>query len=343
VSAAPLWIPEAEVASLLDMTEAIEALEAGLLAEARGEAHNMTKTHVAWDGATLHAIGAAFPAAGLAGTKTWAHTPGGATPLLALFDSATGALRAIIEAFALGQLRTGAASGVATRWLAAEDADELAIVGTGRQALAQVAAVAAVRRLKRVRVFGRDGRRRADFVRRVRDELGLPADEAESVEEAVRAAPVVTTVTRATEPFLFAEAVARGAHVNAVGAIVPKGAEVAADLVARCRRIVADSVPQARELSGELMGALGPGPSGWERVRPLSAVVAAHEPRRADDDVTLFKSVGTGIADLSLGMEVLRRAQARGRGRPLAAPERVAPRLRTDGGGEGAQSGEKRL
>lgn len=338
-----LWIREAEVAALLDMREAIEALEAGLQAEARGEARNMTKTHIAWEGATLHALGAVFPAAGFAGTKTWSHTPGGATPLLILFDSGTGALRAIIEAFVLGQLRTGAASGVATRWLAVEGADEMAVIGTGRQALAQVAAVAAVRPLRRVRVFGRDPERRAEFVRRVRDELGLAAEAAPSVAAAVRQAPIITTVTRAAEPFLAAADVARGAHVNAVGAINPAVAEIGADVVARCRRIVADSVPQARELSRELRSGLGAEGHPWDRVRPLSSLVAEGRARFSEDDVTLFKSLGTGIADLSLGTEVFRRAQQRGLGLPLAAPERAAPRLRVERAQEGTNGGKERV
>src|SRR5437899_2012109 len=117
MSVTPLWITESDVVSLMDMPSAIRALEAGLRAEARGAAVNMAKTHVAWKGehqSTLHAIGAAFPEDGFVGTKTWAHTPGGATPIIILYDSATGALRAIVEAFALGQLRTGAASGIAT-------------------------------------------------------------------------------------------------------------------------------------------------------------------------------------------------------------------------------------
>jgi ornithine cyclodeaminase len=340
---APLWIREAEVASLLDIGEAIEALETGLRAEARGEARNMIKTQIGWEGATLHALGAAFPAAGFAGTKTWTHTQGGATPLLVLFDSGTGALRAIIEAFCLGQLRTGAASGVATRWLAAPGADEMAVIGTGRQALPQVAAVAAVRRLRRVRVFGRDPERRAEFVRRVGDELGLAAEAAPSVADAVRGTPIVTTVTRATEPFLGAADVARGAHVNAVGAINPAVAEIGADLVARCHRIVADSVPQARELSRELRNGLGAVGPAWNRVQPLSALVAAGRARHPEEDVTLFKALGTGIADLSLGTEVFQRAQQRGLGLPLAAPERAAPRLRPRRAEEETHGGTKRI
>jgi ornithine cyclodeaminase len=343
VSAEPIWIAEADVVALMDMADAVRALEAGLLAEARGEAHNMTKTHVAWGRATLHALGAAFPKAGLAGTKTWAHTPEGATPLLLLYDAGTGALRAVVEAFALGQMRTAAASGVATRWLAAHDADELAVVGTGKQALAQVAGVAAVRRLRRVRVFGRDVERRNRFVDSVRTELGLEAEPRASVAEAVKDAAIITTVTRATEPFLSSTMVAPGTHVNAVGAITPAGAEVESDLVARCGRVVADSVPQAQKLSRELIARFGADPSGWTEVRSLAEVVADRAARRRDDEVTLFKSLGMGISDLALGLEVYRRAREQGRGRSLPAPVRVVPRLRPAGAREGVQSGAKRV
>jgi ornithine cyclodeaminase len=338
-----LWIAEAEVASMMDITEALRALEAGLLAEARGEARNMTKTHVAWEGGTLHAIGAVFVAAGFAGTKTWVHTGGGAVPLLVLYDARDGALLALVEAFVLGQLRTAAASGVATRWLAAEDASELAIIGTGKQALAQVAAVAAVRTLRRVRVFGRDGERREAFARRVGDELGLEATACATVAGAVEGAPIVTAITRATEPFLTAALLVRGAHVNAVGAITPSGAEVAGDVIARCGRVVVDSVPQAQKLSRELIGHFGPEGKAWARVRPLSEVVAAQEKRRPADDLTLFKSLGMGISDLSLGIEMYRRARQRGLGRPLPHPEHVAPRLCPAGPREEVASGQKRV
>src|SRR6266852_1935348 len=235
----PLWISEADVVSMMDFPSAIDALERGLLAEAQGDACNMVKTHVEWDGgSTLHAIGAAFPQDGFVGTKTWAHTEGGATPLLILFDSHTGALQAIIEAFALGQMRTGSASGVATKWMAAPSADEFAIIGTGKQALTQVAAVIAVRPIKRIRVFGPHGERRAQFAARLREEFDLEVVAAGSIAEAVAGAPIITAVTRAAEPILNAADVAKGAHINAVGAIVPSRAEIAGDVLRRARQIV---------------------------------------------------------------------------------------------------------
>src|SRR5438093_9075307 len=322
MSDSPLWIAEADVVALMDMPAAIGALEAGLVAEARGAASNMTKTHVEWEAtgghATLHAIGAVFAESGIAGTKTWVHSPLGATPLLILFNANDGRVNAIIEAFALGQLRTGAASGIATRLLASESAKELALIGTGKQSLTQVAAVASVRALKRVRVFGRDAARRNRLAARIRDELGLEAIEAPTIAETVNGAPIVTAVTRARDPFLTAGMVVRGAHVNAVGAITPGGAEIAADLLARCTQVVVDSPPQARRLSRELIEFFGTNDERWATVQPLSAIVATRQQRAPTDDVTLFKSLGMGISDLSLGIEIYNAATAVGAGKGTA-------------------------
>ena len=136
-----LWITEAEVVRLMDMKGAIAALDRALALEAAGKAENMVKTHAIWGGHhTLHAIGAVFADEGFVGTKTWAHA-NGAAPLLILFDSHNGSLKAIIEAFALGQLRTGGISGLATKYLAADEgASDMALIGTGKQAMTQLAA-----------------------------------------------------------------------------------------------------------------------------------------------------------------------------------------------------------
>ncbi len=316
---------------MMDIGEAITALEKGLLTEARGDAKNMVKTHVGWDnGSTLHAIGAVFPKERFAGTKTWAHTAGGATPLLILFDSETGSLKAIIEAFALGQLRTASASGVATNWLAAKDADDFAIIGTGKQAITQVAAIVAVRPIKRIRVFSRNEERRSNFAQRVKEEFKLETIACGGIAETVRDAAIITVVTRATQPIINAEMIAKGTHINAIGAIVPSRGEVARDVLERCKEIVVDSVPQAQKLSRELIEFFGPADQqGWQGVKSLADLVLAHEPRQIEDDLTLFKSLGMGISDLALGMELYRKARAQGLGREFAAPQRATPRLRT--------------
>lgn len=336
-SESPRWISEADVVSMMDMREAVAALEKGLLAEAQGDARNMVKTHVEWgDGATLHAIGATFPKAGFAGTKTWPHTKGGATPLLILFDSSNGALRAVIEAFALGQMRTAAASAVATQWLSAAEASEFAMIGTGKQAITQVAAVLAVRAVRRVRVFSPSEERRNRFADRVKTEFGVEAIAAPRMRDAVKGAQIITVATRASAPILSGDMIDHGAHINAIGAIVPSRAEVAADVLARSTQIVADSVPQAQKLSRELIDFFGQDAAKWSKVRSLASVVASRSRRAASDDITLFKSLGMGISDLSLGIELFRKAVELGLGHSFPHPQKIAPRLRAN---EPARSG----
>jgi ornithine cyclodeaminase len=329
----PIWITEADVVQLMHLGEAIDALEAGLGLEANGTANNMVKTHAVWGGGhTLHAIGATVEGAGFVGTKTWAHTAGGATPLLILWDSETGRLKAVIEAFAMGQMRTGSMTGLATRWLAGPGAGELAQVGTGKQAMAQVAAVAAVRPLRRVRVYSPTPEKRAAFAKKLSAKgFDFEVIVADTVAACVEGASIVTLVTRAREPFLTASMVAKGAHVNAVGAITPEREEFAQDLFPRVAVAAADSPPAVRRLSKEFMRYYDDGPGDWSAVRPISALIAAGERRPSGADLTLFKAMGMGVSDLSLGMALFQRARAAGKGRPFPHPERAEPRLRESG------------
>jgi alanine dehydrogenase len=328
MSDAPIWITEADVVDLMDLGLAIQALEAGLRLQAGGGAHNMNKTHASWGrGDTLHATGAVFEGAGFVGTKTWAHTERGATPLLILWHAGTGALAAIIEAFALGQMRTGAIAAIATRWMSAPNAEVFALIGTGKQALAQLAAVAAVRKLRRVRVWGRDADRRAKLIATARAlgydfEIEAPA----SVEEAAHEASIVTLVTRAREPFFTSAMATPGAHINAIGAVTPEREEFSQDILPRTGLLAADDPEAARRLSREL--------SRWydAESRPpalesLCALVAAGRQRPASCDLSVFKAMGMGISDLALGVEILRLAALSGRGRCVQAPSRVSPRL----------------
>jgi ornithine cyclodeaminase len=300
MSERPAWITEADVETALNMKLAIEAVEHAVAAEARGEAIAMVKTHAEWAAGTLHALGAAFPLDGFVGTKTWVHTPHGASPLLILFDAENGSIRALIEAFKLGTLRTAAASGVATRWLSDEASDRMAIIGSGKQAFTQVEAVLAVRPIKQVRVFSPNAEHRNRFVERVRKEFGIEIVGSSSVKETVKDVPIITTVTRAKEAFLHSDMVRRGTHINAVGAILPGRAELSPDVVARCTQIVSDSPANARKVSSELEG-------HFDRVRSLGELVDARGTRRTADDLTLLKSLGTGVLDLAVGIEVYRK------------------------------------
>lgn len=320
------WISEHDVVSVLDLAVALEELRAGFAHEGNELAVELEKTMLGYgDHATLHALGAAFTGLELAGTKVWTHTPRGADPLLCLFDTRSGALVACIEAFALGQLRTSGTAALATDVLAPKNASVLAVIGTGKQALPQVAAVAQVRPLAEVRAYSRSPERREAFAAKVTDALGVRCHAAGSAKEAVEGADVVTLVTRATEPVLLDAMVTPGMHLNAVGAIDLERREFEPAILARCSAIVTDSLSQAKRLSSELREFFGTQAStgggvagsaegagsahvgGWSGVRTLGAVVAAGTPAREPGDVTLFKGMGSGIEDVALGAAVLRR------------------------------------
>jgi len=323
-----IWISEAEVVSLMSLPEAIEALREGLREEAAGRAINMVKTHATWaSGSTLHAIGAVFEGLGVVGTKTWAHTGQGAMPLLVLMDARNGSVIAIIEAFALGQMRTGGISGLATDLLARRDASRMAMIGAGKQSITQVAAVAAVRNLQRVSVWSPTAKNREALAEKVRQQLQVDAVATTTLEEALDSADIVTLATRARAPFLTSDSVSAGVHINAVGAITPERAEFDPTLLDRASVVAADSVPQVRRLSREFMDAFGGDEAKWARLHPLCKLVGEGANRASGADLTVFKAMGMGISDLSLGITILERARAGGVGIPLPSVVRQAPRL----------------
>ncbi len=326
-----IWISEADVVHLMSLPEAIEALRAGLCEEAAGRASNMVKTHATWgNGSTLHAIGGVFDGLGIAGAKTWAHTESGAVPLLILIDATDGSIQAIIEAFALGQMRTGGISGLATDVMAKANASSMAMIGAGKQSLAQVAAVAAVRELKHVAVWSPTAKSREALTEKINRELGIEALASSTLSQALEGKDVVTLATRARSPFLTADALVRGVHINAVGAITPERAEFEPSLLRRASMIAADSVPQVRRLSREFSEAFSDDDAQWQNIVPLSSLVAQRSKRAADADLTVFKAMGMGLSDLSLGIAILKRARAQNAGHPLPSIIRKAPRLRSN-------------
>jgi alanine dehydrogenase len=323
-----LWISEAEVARSLSLPEAIPVLAAGFAAEAAGSVAPLEKTMATFAGhGTLHALGAAFP--DLAGTKTWAHTPGGADPVLLLFDSATGTLVTAIEAFVLGQLRTAGTAALATDLLARHDARSLAVIGTGKQALAQVAGVAAVRSLDAVRAFSPNQDHREAFARQVREQLDLPCTAIGSVAGAVAESDIVTLITRATMPVLMVRMVRPGMHVNAVGAIDLARREFDPAILGLAT-VVTDSVHQARNLSAELRDFFNPAESSWPGLRSLASVVREGSGRSDPAEITVFKGMGSGTEDLALGIEVLARVRKAGGGAQVIRHGRVAPTLKAE-------------
>lgn len=323
----PIWLTEADVGACMSLNEAIEALQEGLSLEARSEAANVDKALGTWaNGSSMHALGSMMPQRGYVGFKTWANTPNGATAVFSLFDANNGALLAMISAGLLGKLRTSGISGLATRALALDGADELAVVGTGVQSLMQVAAIAATRKLSRLRVFSPTPEKRARFVTQAREQFAFAIEDCATLEAAVRDAPIITLITRSRDPFLSAHLVAKGTHINAAGAVLPGNAEFCQDIFPRADLVVVDSLTNARNISKELRDQFGTDPAGWADVKTIGQVLDAANGRPAGADITLFKPMGMGLSDLSVAVVLYDRARSRQLGTPLPGGGAVAPR-----------------
>ncbi len=327
-----IYLTEAEVASLVDLTDAIDALEDACARQGRRETLEIPKALGTFgDGSSLHSLGSSFPDACIGGFKNWINTKRGASSVMTVFDVEQGSLSAIVEAGALGQLRTAAIAGVAARWLATRGASDMALIGTGRQAMMQVASVAAVRSLKRLRVFSPSSDKRHAFVEKAREAFAFDVEDCASVEQALEGAEIATLVTRATQPFVHADMLAHGAHVNAVGAILPANSEFTQDVFDRARAVVVDSLAGVQRNSREFIDRFGALDSGrWDTVQTLADVIAGRTHPATSGDLTLFKAMGMGISDLAVARLVIERARDRKIGTPIAPRRPASPRWRSD-------------
>ena len=314
-----LLITEADVRSLLTMPIALEIVEESLRQQGNGELVLQPRRRIKLpDNALLHYMAAADAVHGYIGMKLYTVARGVARFVVPLFKSTTGEMAALIEADALGQIRTGAASGVATKYLANENARTACIIGTGYQARTQLEAVAAVRRLERVRAFGRDPERRAKFCREMSERIGIAVEPMNSGVEAVKGAEILITATFATKVVLEGAWLAPGMHINAMGANWPQKRELDAAAVARADKIVVDSIEQSKMEAGDLIQAFGDDQSRWNAVQELSQIVAGKAPGRSSaDQITLFKSNGIATWDLAAASRVYEMAVARGMGQPI--------------------------
>lgn len=324
-----IWLTEAQVGSLVDLNDAMAALRTGFIEEAEGRAKTVDKALGQWPGGAMHALGSMSPGQHYAGFKTWVHTDRGATAIFSLFDTRDGQLLAVLEAATLGQIRTSAVSGLAADVLAAPAADEMALVGTGAQALTQAAAVAAVRPLRRLRVYSPTAEKRAAFVEKARTQFDFEVVDSLSLADAVRDAPIVTVITRASAPFLDADLLSPGVLLIAAGAILPANAECLPNVLERSTSIFVDSLRNAQLNSRELREHFGESEEGWSAVRTLGALLSEGNALPAERDIILFKPMGTGLSDLSVAIMAYERATSQGIGLMIDQPQRVSPRWRT--------------
>ncbi|HKD08632.1 MAG TPA: ornithine cyclodeaminase family protein [Bryobacteraceae bacterium] len=296
-----LYITEAQVIDALTMPVALDLVENSFRQFADGSARNHPRKRLILpSGSILHYM--AGGNADYLGIKVYSSNPKtGAHFQFLLYRSQDGIPLATIEANHLGQIRTGAASGVATKFLARADADVLGIIGSGFQAETQVAAISEVRKLREVRVWSRKPERRREFAARCASRFGLNVKATETSREAVEAAGIVITATSSKEPVFESDWISPGTHVNAMGSNWAIRRELPTALVLdRHAAISVDSVEDGLIESGDLLIPMNERPRTEFPANEFADIVAGKRPgRTSDDQITIFKSNGLAIQDVA--------------------------------------------
>ena len=312
-----LFLTEGEVEGLLDMRSALDAVEEILRQHAEGRATNRARRRVALPGSGLNVMFAGAPEIEALGLKAYTVARAGARFYTMLFDPETGELLSVMQSDKLGQVRTGAASGIATKHLAREDASSLGIYGAGWQAEAQLEAIAAVKKLDRVIVHSRSEESRKAFAEKMGERLGLEVETTHAPEEPA-AQDIVVTVTSSKEPVLRGEWLKPGAHVNAAGSNFLFKTEIDRDVVKRSSLVTIDSREELGLEAGNLLRGIETGTVLPEAIRELGQVVAGQiKGRQNPEDITLFASQGLALEDLAAARLVYDRALEQGVGREI--------------------------
>jgi alanine dehydrogenase len=307
-----IYLNEQHAADLVDMPSAVAAVRAAFMAQARGEAVNIPRTRLEFAERRLNLM-----AGGARAPDRYALKSYGSSTYHILLYSAGEGLLAVMEANLLGQIRTGAASAVATAAMARPNAGKVGLIGAGRQARTQILALQSIGRVTEVAVFARNRTKQAAFCEQLGSELALPVRAAGSAEEAVSGADIVVTATNSSTPVVKSEWLSPGTHVNAMGANAPSRRELDPQIVLRAAMVVTDDIEQAKAEAAEFIDLARAGRLDWNDLIPLHRIVGSPGFRRDHDAITLFKSLGVGLEDLAIASLLYDRAAASGRFKPL--------------------------
>ncbi len=310
-----LLLKEKDVELLLTMPLAIDLVERVHREYSAGNAIDVPRERTRLPKAALHILQGAVPSAGVFGYKAYTSSREGIRFIVYAFNAERGNLDAIVEANFLGMVRTGAAGGVAAKYLARPDARVAGVFGAGWQAQGQIEALAAVRTLDRVKVYSRKADKLAAFCARMGDKLGIEVVPAASAQEAVRGSDILVTITTSATPVFEGDWVEPGQHINAAGSNSLLRQEIDEATVRRCSPIVVDSRPTAIKEAGDLLPPLEKGRLHAGMLAEIGEVMnGTRAGRTMPEQVTLFESQGMAIQDLIIAAELARMARAKGLG-----------------------------
>jgi ornithine cyclodeaminase/alanine dehydrogenase-like protein (mu-crystallin family) len=313
-----LHLTEDDVRQILTMEMALEGVEAGLRKMALEEAFTIPRSRCQTDQVILHVLPAAAKTLGVVGYKAYTTSKKGTRFHVTIYDGKTGEMLALMQADYLGQMRTGAASGVATKYLSRKESATLGLYGTGKQARTQLLAISKVRTLSKVHVYGRDEAKRKAFAEEMSKECGVEVIPVQTPAEAAKNLDIVTTITTSREPVLLGEWVSPGQHLNIAGSNFITKSEIDVEVVRRSNVFTIDSKEQGRIEAGDFVAALDQNALEWIEVTELGRIVAGRAPGRGSpEDVTLFKSLGIGLEDIAVAGKVYVKAKEKGLGKWL--------------------------
>lgn len=293
-----LHITEEQVRQALPVRDCIEVLRDAL----SREYVNIPRYRLKSDNSLLHVMSASIPSLGVMGLKSYGTSKAGTSFAVLLFDEKSGALLSVLEANALGQIRTGSASGLATDLLARKDARVGAVIGAGFQAETQLLAIDSVRDLQEVRIFSRNPEKRKAFIEKMSGRVRCVLQEGTSAEYCIRGADIVCTITSSSEPVVLGSWLKEGCHINAAGGNWAAKRELDESAIRKCDLICVDSREQARIESGDLI----PVVQDWNKLIELSDLLKGKTGRTAAKEITLFKSLGIAAEDVAAANHVYR-------------------------------------
>jgi alanine dehydrogenase len=302
-------ISETDVRNLITIDDALIAVEASFLEQSQGTGINMPRQRIRNAAGVLHLMGAALTQRGYWGYKSYTTTKDGARFSINLYSLEDGQLLAIIEANWLGQMRTGAASGIATKYLARRDSKVMALFGSGYQAASQILAINAAFPLQDIKVFSRSQAKREEFAHSLGKQVTARVSAVDSPEEALEHADIITTITSSKDPVFPGAILPPGVHLNAAGSNSVIRIELDSTAIEKINLFFTDDLEQARIESGNLIHAYERNKFNWSQLKLFSEVVSSHHPgRQRDDEITLFESHGIALWDIALAAEVYERA-----------------------------------
>ena len=313
-----LLLTDNEVNQLMTMKECVAVMDDTFKQVGNGQTWNRPRSRIRMPRGFHHLMAAAVLDSNVFGLKTYTSFRAGTRFTTLLYDSETGDLLAIVQGGRCSQMRTGAVSAVATKYMARQDSSTVGIIGTGFQGRAQLEGVCAVRNITAVKAFDRAEESLNAFCTEMSQELGIAVTPAPSAEECVTASDIVITMTTSREPVLLGDWIAPGMHINAAGSNHWIRREVDDDVIRKANIVIVDSIPDAQVEAGDLLYPIERGILRWDQIHEVADIAVGRiNPRTSPQDVTLFESQGIAVSDVAAAAFVYNRAKEQGLGTEL--------------------------